>query len=162
MSEHDDGGTASVVFPATVDEHGNIRPEQENKIRGRLQRFMPKKDRRVTVTVVRYVRGKTDEQLGYYFAEGGVLDCWADYTGYTRAEMHKELKLAYLNPVLEVSKLTGEEKATLPSLAALDVKQMSAFLDAVLLAGAENGIRFPPPRHRDYSRDAPVNMGGAA
>jgi hypothetical protein len=128
-----------------VDQYGVIHPDEVNVIRGRLQRFMPKTNRHVTVTVERYVKSKTAEQLGYYFVEGGVLDCWAELCGYTRAEMHKELKLAYLMPILAVSKLTGEERMILPSLADLNVEQMSAFLDQVIRVGqVEHGIRFPP------------------
>lgn len=139
--------TARLIFSATIDDAGDIHAEQPNKIRGRLQRLMPKKDRRVTVTVERYVPPKTNPQLGYYFAPGGVLDCWAEYTGYERDEAHKELKMAFLAPVLAVAKLTGEEKLWLPSLADLNKEQMSAYLDRVLREGEMLGIRFPQPEH---------------
>lgn len=129
----------AIVFPGQVDEKGHVRPDEVNATRGRLARW---KGRRVTVTVRRYVKSKTNPQLGLYFRKEGILDCWADYCGYDRDEMHMELKIAYLAPVLAVSKLTGEEARVLPSLADLNAEEMSAFLERILREGRQRGIEF--------------------
>lgn len=135
-------GSESIVFTGRIDEKGKVHPDEANRTRGRLAKW---KGRRVTVTVRRYVKSKTSAQLGYYFMEDppGVLHCWADYTGYDPDEMHVELKRAFLAPVLVLSRLTGEERMELPSLADLDVEQMSNFLERVLREGRQRGIEFP-------------------
>lgn len=134
-------GSESIVFTGRIDEKGKVHPDEANRTRGRLAKW---NGRRVTVSVRRYVKSKTLPQLGLYFREpDGVLACWSDYCGYDRDEMHVELKRAFLAPVLAVSRLTGEETRELPSLAALDVEQMSAFLDRVLREGRQRGIEFP-------------------
>lgn len=131
-----------VTFSATVDERGKIRFDNRNETLGRLARFVPKVDRRVTVTVSRYVKPKSNPQLGLYFASEGILECWAAFCGYDRDEMHRELKLAYLKPQLVISRLTGEEVNEIPSLADLNAEEMSAFLDRVIREGQQLGIRF--------------------
>lgn len=131
--------TERYVFTGTVDEKGHVKPDAVNQTRGRLARW---KGKRVTVTVARYVKPKTNPQLGLYFREGGILDAWADFTGYDRDEMHRELKRAFLKPQLVVSKLTGEEVSEFPSLADLNVEEMSAYIDRVLREGRQTGIEF--------------------
>lgn len=137
-------GSQSITFSGRIDEKGHVHPDQVNATRGRLARWH---GRHVTVTVRRYVKSKTSAQLGYYFMEDppGVLACWSDYCGYDPDEMHVELKRAYLAPVIAVSKLTGEETRELPSLADLDVVQMSAYLERCLREGRQRGIVFPDP-----------------
>lgn len=135
-------GSEKIVFPATITERGVIHADAVNATAGRLAKW---KGRHVTVTVSRYIKSKTNPQLGLYFQENppGVLQCWADYCGYDRDEMHKELKRAFLAPVLAVSKLTGEESREIPSLADLNVEQMSAYLERCLREGRQLGIVFP-------------------
>lgn len=130
----------SIVFAGEVTEKGHVKPDAVNATRGRLARW---KGRRVTVTVKRYVKPKSNPQLALYFAEpDGILSCWADFCGYDRDEMHRELKRAYLAPVLAVSKLTGEEFREMPSLADLNVEEMSAFIERCKREGRQLGIRF--------------------
>ena len=131
----------SIVFSGRVDELGHVKPDQVNATKGRLARW---KGRHVSVTVTRYVKPKSNQQLALYFREpDGILSCWADYCGYDRDEMHVELKLAFLAPVLAVSKLSGEEARLLPSLAKLNVEEMSAFISRILREGRQRGIEFP-------------------
>lgn len=129
-----------VVFPATVDEAGVIKPEKVNETRGRLQRFMPKKDRRVTVTVSRYVKPKSNPQLALF--HGPVLHAWSEFCGYDPPEMKRELKKAFLAPQLQLSRLTGEELTVLPSLADLNEEEMRVFLDVCIREGQQRGIEF--------------------
>lgn len=138
-------GAERIVFSATIDDHGRIHPDEVNATAGRLGRW---KKRHVTVTVSRYVKPKTNPQLAVYFMEAptnppGVLECWSEFTGYDRDEMHRELKRAFLAPVLAVSKLTGEESEERPSLADLNAEQMSAFLERCMREGRQLGITFP-------------------
>ena len=127
------------MFSATITPQGTIHPDAVNATAGRLARW---RGRRVTVTVSRYVKPKSNPQLGLYFRENGILDCWAEYSGYDRDEMHRELKRAYLAPRLAVSKLTGEEVKELPSLADLNTEEMSTYLERVIREGRQQGITF--------------------
>ena len=132
-------GSERIIFTGTVDERGRVSPDQVNATRGRLARW---KGRRVTVSVSRYVKSKTNPQLGLYFRDGGILDAWADWVADDRDSVHKDLKDAFLAPVLAISKITGEEHMRTPSLADLNVEQMSAFIDRLLREGAQRGIVF--------------------
>lgn len=138
-------GAERIVYAATIDDRGRLRPDAVNQTAGRLVRW---KGRHVTVTVSRYVKPKTNPQLAVYFMESptnppGVLECWSEFTGYDRDEMHRELKMAFLAPVLAVSKLTGEEVEERPSLADLNAEQMSAYLERCMREGRQMGIVFP-------------------
>ena len=138
----DEKGTERVTLTGEIDERGKVRLDNPNAAHGRLARFVPKVDRKVSITFTRYVKSKSNPQLGLFFRQNGILDCWAEYCGYDRDEMHKELKRAYLAPQLAVSRLTGEEVKEIPSLADLNVEQMSAYLDCVIREGQQLGIRF--------------------
>jgi len=130
-------GSDRIIFSGTVDERGHVKPDSVNQTRGRLSKW---RGRRVTVTVSRYVKSKSNQQLALYFSL--IVPAWSDYCGYDPDEMHRELKRAYLAPKLAVSRLTGEERTELPSLADLDVEEMSAYLDRVLREGRQLGIEF--------------------
>lgn len=130
-------GSEKIVFSATVTPQGTLKPDQVNATAGRLARW---KGRHVTVTVSRYVKSKTNPQLALYFSQ--VVPTWAEFAGYDPDEMHKELKRAYLVPQLVVSRLTGEEIKEMPSLADLNVEEMSAYLERVLREGRQQGIQF--------------------
>lgn len=130
-------GAEQIVFPATIDQRGGFRPDRVNETRGRLARWS---GRRVTVTVSRYVKSKSNPQLALF--HGPVLHAWSDFTGYDPDEMKRELKLAYLKPQLEISRLTGEEAMLLPSLADLTAEEMSTFLERCLREGRQLGIAF--------------------
>lgn len=130
-------GQERYSFAAFIDEKGKLVPEKVNETAGRLAKWHHKK---VTVTVSRYVKSKTNPQLGLYY--GPVLEAWSEFTGYDRVEMHHELKRAFLAPQLLVARLTGEEVSEMPSLADLNAEQMTAFLDRVLREGRMLGIEF--------------------
>lgn len=134
------------MFAGTVTDKGHVKPDQVNATRGRLARW---KGRRVTVTVTRYIKSKTNPQLGLYFRFGGLLDAWCDYIGDERRAVHHDLKEAFLRPIIEespeptrVNKITGEETPKELSLADLNVEQMSAYMDRVIREGAHLGIVF--------------------
>ncbi len=131
-------GSETVTFAATVDERGMLHPEGGKILRGRLSLW---RGRKVTVSVRRYVKSKTNEQLAFF--HGPVLEAWSDHCGYDVDEMKRELKLAFLAPKLAVSRLTGEEVKELPSLADLSSEEMSVFLERVLREGRTMGIEFP-------------------
>lgn len=143
-----------IVFTGKIDERGHVKPDAVNQTRGQLARW---KGRRVTVTVKRYAKPKTLPQLGLYFMAGGVLDCWSEYIGDDRDGAHKDLKDAFLVPVLEdpeigdltllkrVNRITGAEESCTPSLADLTSRQMSAYMDRVIREGAHRGIVFDLP-----------------
>jgi hypothetical protein len=132
-------GTEKIVFSGTIDAQGRLHADEVNATAGRLAKW---KGRHVTVSVSRYVKSKTNPQLGLYFRDGGIVHAWSDYTGYDRDEMHIELKRAFLAPQLAVSRLTGEERQELPSLADLNVEEMSAYMERVLREGRQRGIVF--------------------
>lgn len=134
-------GAEQIVFPATIDERGGFRPDRVNETRGRLARWG---GRHVTVTVSRYVKSKSNPQLALF--HGPVLHAWSDFTGYDPDEMKRELKLAYLKPQLEISRLTGQEAMLMPSLADLTVEEMTAFLERCLREGRQLGIAFEVDR----------------
>lgn len=130
-------GSERIVFSGQVDDLGHVRPDSVNQTRGRLAKW---KGRKVTVTVSRFVKSKTNPQLATF--HGPVLEGWSDYCGYFPDEMKRELKLAYLVPQLVISRLTGEEMKTLPSLRDLTSEEMSVFLDRCLMEGRKLGIEF--------------------
>jgi hypothetical protein len=98
--------------------------------------------------VSRYVKSKTNPQLGLYFRNGGILDAWADYIGDDREGAHKDLKVEFLIPILEgpertrVSRISGQEYEDIPSLADVSEKQMSQFLEKLIREGSQRGIEF--------------------
>lgn len=136
-------GQESLVFAATVSPQGQLIPDAPNATAGKLSKW---KGRHVTVNVTRYIKPKSQPQLAKYFASDGILANWAEYCGYDPGQMHKELKLAFLKPQLEVSRLTGVESNIIPSLADLDVEEMRLFLDTVLREGRQMGITFRDDR----------------
>lgn len=131
-------GLERITYSAVIDDKGRLRPDEVNQTAGRLVKW---KGRHVTVNVTRYIKSKTNPQLALF--HGPVLQAWSEYTGYTLDETKHELKLAFLKPQLEVARLTGEEIKTLPSLASLNVEEMTTFLDRVLREGRMLGIEFP-------------------
>lgn len=133
-------GLERVTFSAVVDEQGEIKAERVNEARGRLSRFVPKKDRRVLVTVSRYVKPKTNPQLALFF--GAIVPAWCEFTGYEPDEMDTELRRAYLAPQLAVSRLTGEEITERPRIRDLNAEEMATFIDRVLKEGRLLGIEF--------------------
>lgn len=130
-------GEERITYSGVVTPQGQIHADSVNVTAGRLSKW---KGRHVTVTVSRYVKSKTNPQLALYF--GPVLDAWMDYTGYTKDEMDRELRLAYLKPQLEVAHLTGEEVSERPRVRDLNVEQMTVYLDRVLMEGRQMGIQF--------------------
>lgn len=130
-------GQEALVFAATVSPQGVLVPDAPNATAGKLSKW---KGRHVTVTASRYIKPKSQPQLGKYFAD--VVPAWAEFCGYDPSEAHKELKKAFLKPQLEVALLTGEEIKTLPSLRDLDVEQMSTYLERCIREGQQLGIQF--------------------
>lgn len=133
-------GMERITFQARIDESGNLVSERPNETRGRLVRFVPKKDRRVTVTVGRYVKPKSNPQLALF--HGPILAAWSEFCGYDLYEMKRELKRAFLAPQLAVSRLTGVESKELPSLGDLNADEMRTFLDVCIREGHQRGIEF--------------------
>ena len=136
-------GSERIVFPATITDRGVIHPDAVNATAGRLAKW---KGRHVNVAVTRYVKPKTNPQLGLYFRRGGILDAWADWIGDDREAAHKDLKDAFLVPILSVvmrvNKITGEERPETPSLADQNAEVMSAYIERLLREGAQRGIVF--------------------
>lgn len=130
-------GREALVFAATVTAQGVILPDAPNAAAGKLSKWG---GRHVTVSVSRYVKPKSQPQLGKYFAD--VLPAWADFCGYDEDEAHRELKRAYLVPQLVVARLTGEEMKELPSLRDLNEDEMRVFLDRCIREGQQLGITF--------------------
>jgi hypothetical protein len=139
-------GQERYMFAATIDDKGTLHPDEVNATRGRLAKW---KGRHVNVVVSRYVKSKTNPQLGLYFREGGILACWAEYIGDDPEAVHRDLKDAYLVPLLaeanefETNKITGEMRPKTPSLADVSVEIMSSFLSRIIREGAQRGIEFP-------------------
>lgn len=125
------------MFSATITPQGTIHPDAVNQTAGRLARWRGK---HVTVMVSRYVKPKSQPQLGKYFAD--VIPAWSEYCGYDPDEMHRELKRAWLIPQLRVSRLTGEEVKEMPSLRDLDEQEMSTYLERCIREGQQLGITF--------------------
>lgn len=135
--------TERVEFPAKVDERGLIHPEMDESRRERLRRW---KGQRVLVTVERYRKPKTNPELALYF--GVLLPAFADHCGYDEKDMHRELKLAWMPLHKTVSRLTGEERLEIPSLADASSDEMGAFIDRLYREGDSMGLRFPPRPQR--------------
>lgn len=129
-----------ITFEATVTPEGHCKPAAVIATRVSLQRW---KGRKVNVTVARWVKAKTQPQLGYYFAV--VVPYWSEHSGYEEDEMHVELKRAFLAPRLVVSKLTGEETKELPSLRDLTSEEMGEFITRCIKEAALQGCRIPSP-----------------
>lgn len=131
-------GAERVVFGATVQPDGRLKPDAVNETKGKLARRM--KGQHVTVTVSRFVKPKSNPQLALF--HGPVLEAWSDFCGYDPAEMKRELKRAYLIPQLVVARLTGEEIKEMPSLSDLNAEEMNTFLERCLREGRQLGITF--------------------
>jgi hypothetical protein len=129
---------ARLVFEAQITEDGRIKPLQVAAAGVRLQRW---RGRKVLVTVSRWVKPKSQPQLGYYFST--IVPFWSEHTGYEQDEMHVELKRAYLAKVRVVSRITGEETWETPSLAGLSSEKMSEFISRCIKEAALQGVRIP-------------------
>lgn len=129
---------ARIVFEATVNPDGHVKPAEVIATRVRLQRW---KGRKVLVSVSRWVKPKTQPQLGYYFDV--VVPYWSEDSGYEKDEMHKELKKAWLPKVEVTSKLTGEVTWETPSLRDTSSEVMSTFIDRCIKEAALRGLRIP-------------------
>jgi hypothetical protein len=131
-----------VNFPGHFDQLGRL------KLRNREQwdaygRSMAGKD--VTLTVERKKTPKTLNQMGYY--RDVVLPEFAEFCGEEDiAKMHWDLKDALLPKRELVNHITGEIKLYVPSLADLDVLEMSNYLDACIRQAAKMGKDITPPR----------------
>lgn len=100
--------------------------------------------KRVQVTLEPEHRDKTQSQLGYYFDV--LVPLWMDYTGYSKEEMHHELKLLCIDPKVVTCRLTGKETVERETVSEMSVPAMSDFIDRVIREGNSHGIEFPPPR----------------
>jgi len=129
-----------IVFEATIDKAGHCVPAKKRETQERLARW---RDRKVMVIVQRWRKPKTMPQLSYYF--GPVIQAWAEHTGYELDEIHIELKRAYFPQRPVISKITGEERDELPSLADASSQEMSEYLDRVLREAAKLGLHIPSP-----------------
>ena len=128
-----------IDFDARIDEKGGIHPDQATVVRVRLSKL---KGRRVSIRISKYVKGKTNPQLGYYY--GVVLPAWCEFAGYSENEMHVELKVAYFPKRHGLSKLSGEEYDNyIPSLKDASSEEMSTFLERVVREGRMQGIPIP-------------------
>ena len=131
---------ARLVFEATIADDGKVKPAQVAATSVRLQRW---KGHKVLVTVSRWVKPKSQPQLGYYFA--AIVPFWSEHTGYELDEMHVELKRAYLAKVRVVSRITGEETWETPSLADASSETMGEFITRCIKEAALQGVRIPSP-----------------
>ena len=130
----------SIVFEAEIDDAGKLHPVGAKAIRARLARW---RGRKAWVTVAKYVKRKSNNQLAYF--HGPVLDYWSEFTGYERDEMKVELKDAWLPKVPFVNRITGEESQCVPSLADLTSEQMSTFISRCVKEAALIGVNIPGP-----------------
>jgi hypothetical protein len=129
-------------FPARVDPLGRLRLEGRERFDA-FVRTLAGKD--VTLTVERRKTPKTLDQMGYY--RSVVLPEFAEFCGEEDiAKMHWDLKDALLPKREQVNHLTGEIKLYVPSLADLDVLEMSNYLDACIRQAAKMGKDITPPR----------------
>jgi hypothetical protein len=130
--------TDRIQFTARIDEHGRVHPEDAAVFRDRLH---PWRGQRVFGTLERYRKPKTNPQLALYFDV--LLPAFAEHCGYDEKDMHQELKLAWMPLHATVSRLTGEERMEIPSLADASVDEMSQFIERLYREGDSMGLRFP-------------------
>lgn len=87
------------------------------------------------------------------FLWGVVYKLIAAESGYTTDDLHELFKLRH-NSKLVVDVVTGEEKRIGQSTASLSIADFSAYLERVMLDGAEvYGMTFPEPRESEEYRE---------
>lgn len=96
-------------------------------------------DTAVTILIERKKRGKSKEQLGYYW--GVVLPYIAEHTGHSADELHEIFKRLFLK---NKHFWRGNELTTIGSTQSLSSNEMAEFITNVIHEAAEMEIEIPP------------------
>lgn len=97
---------------------------------------------------------KSREQLGYFF--GGIIGTLEDL-GWTKREGEIYLKQHCGECEQFADPKTGEIKLLLPSIADMNMKELSVFIDACLKHLGEQGIEVPSPEQYWASKKVKTN-----
>jgi len=106
---------------------------------------------RLVITIAPEAQRRSLRANAYY--HGVVLKMMAAESGHTPDELHEVMKLRHLAATV-TDPISGEERTYGRSTASLTVDEFCAYLEAVMLDGAEwLGLSFPPPRRHEQWTD---------
>jgi hypothetical protein len=130
------GGEVSAhTFAATITDRGQLLPLFSDTLRVALWHL---RGQRVTVTVERGKKSKSQEQLGYLWAV--VYPLLAECIGQSVQETHQDAKDRILG--MPADGPLGPTRRT-PSLRDLNMRQLSEYIDAVIRLAASIGCLIP-------------------
>lgn len=104
--------------------------------------FLKNEGREILVSFDVFGEGKSKEQLGFFY--GGVIGALVDL-GWTKREAEIYLKQHCGECEQVPDPITGEIKLILPSIAEMNMRELSVFIDACVKHLGENGVHVPTP-----------------
>lgn len=87
---------------------------------------------------------RNDQQNRYYW--GVIIKVMASELGYTPEEMHEALKYRYLRQDF------NERYPKIGSTRILDVSEMNAYMDKIIIGAAQDGILIPEAERPDVAK----------
>lgn len=93
-----------------------------------------------SVVLRKYHANRSLEQNALYWIWVSVM---AEFTGYTKADMHRVFKFQFLEVEELVNPFTGEILRSEPSTAGLSVEDMSVYLNSVQVLAGDMGVTLP-------------------
>lgn len=96
------------------------------------------------VVVRRHHQNRSLQQNALYWIWVGVM---AEFTGYTKADMHRVFKFQFLEVEELVNPFTGEVLRSEPSTAQLSVEDMTTYMNSVQVLVSDFGVTVPTPAY---------------
>lgn len=146
----DDTPFESKIFTGTIC-RGEWRPLMAYSWEAFLARWQT--PQKVTVTVERWVKRRSLEQLGYLWT--GLYATIGEWMGESNADVVHELMKQELLPAPIIALPTGEEVHGRRTLKGMTSRQMSAYIESLHVWAGQHGFRLPEPREVgfDYERE---------
>lgn len=123
------------VFTARIF-NGELQYENPSLVAEHLKTFTPQDV--LTVRIEKRKRDRTLEQNSLYWA---ILSVIAEETGHTENELHEIFKAKYLPPKFVA--YNGQEYMLAPSTTGLSTKEMTTYIDRIILEANELNIIIP-------------------
>jgi len=97
------------------------------------------------IEVKPYLVSKTAEQRGYYY--GVIIPHFMEFQGCTKNEADVCLKEELLTP--KVVEVLGKVYEIRPSIAKMNIRDMSSYIDSCINFLGSWGVNVPPPTYKD-------------
>lgn len=123
------------AFTARI-HNGELQYENPSLVAEHLKTFTPQDV--LTVRIEKRKRDRTLEQNSLYWAILGVI---AGETGHAENELHEIFKAKYLPPKFVA--YNGQEYMLAPSTTGLSTKEMTTYIDRIILEANELNIIIP-------------------